>query len=166
MSDIKITYGASTTIGITLTGLATNSLGVLTTGQESNYISNSGNNLDVLLGGKISVGSSPTASRQIEIWVYGSIDDSPTYPDALDGSDSSEVILGDRNATMKLFQVISTDSTSNKTYWFGPSSVSSSFGGYIPKYWGVFVCHNTAVSLNTSGTSHSISYTPIYESIN
>lgn len=169
MSTINIGYSSGVVMSITLTGLPSNSVGVLTTGQSSLAISNTGAGaffLDAFIGGKLTVGASPTDARQIEVWAYGNIDDLPTYPDTILGTDAQKVMaIGSKNASLKLLSVIGTDPTSNKTYYFGPTSIASAFGGMLPKSWGVFITQNTAVSLNTTGSNHSITYTPIYETV-
>lgn len=170
MSNINIAYGAASGMAITLTGLPSNSAGYLNTGQTSVVVFNTGTNLnylDALVGGKVTVGTSPTDARQIEVWAYGNVDDLPTYPDTIVGTDAQKVItnIGIKNAALKLLSVIATDSSSNRTYWFGPISVASSFGGMLPKNWGIFIDHNTAVNLNTTGFLHAVTYTPIYETV-
>ena len=170
MSNINIAYSSGVPITITLTGLPSNGVGYLTTGQTSVSIFNTGTNLyylDAFVGGKITVGTSPTDQRQIEIWAYGNIDDVPTYPDVIVGTDAQIIIstMGTKISSLKLLSVIGTGPTTSQTYWFGPVSVASVFGGILPKNWGLFVCQNTAVTLNTTGTQHSITYTPIYETV-
>lgn len=167
MSNVNIAYGPTGLFVITLTGLPTNSIGSVLTGQTSVAISNSGVGtlyLDYLVGGKVTAGTTPTTARQIEIHAYGAIDDTPTYPDTILGTDANKVITSDgiKSTILKPLSIISTDDTSSREYWFGPVSVASAFGGILPKNWGIFVAHNTAVNLNITGTNHSISYTPVY----
>lgn len=163
MSDIKIAYGSSAAISITLASLATSSS--LTAGRESTAIDNTTNKyIDVLVGGKITTGTSPTTAKSILVYVYASYEDTPIYPDVLDGTDSDETFTSAdiRNSSVVLACAISTDATSNRTYYIRTFSVANCFGGAMPKFWGLFVTHDTAVALNSTGSNHAIHYTPIY----
>lgn len=167
MASIKTTYGAS--VALTMTSLASlPSDGLFVTGACSAAVNNSTDNyLDALVAGKITAGTSPTTNRTIEIWAYGNMDDTPTYPDTIAGTDSVKTFTsaGSKAASLKLVSVISTTGTSNGAYYFGPNSIGSLFGGHLPKYWGLCVFQNTNVALNASGAAHSISYTPVYETV-
>lgn len=162
-ADIKAKFGSSAAFTITLASLATDS--DKTAGRESAVIDNSSNlYLDALVGGKITTGTSPTANKSIDIWVYAAIDDTPTYPDVLDGTDSDEDFSTPerRNAAVRLGATAIVTSTSDTAYWFAPFSVAALFGGVLPKRWGLFVTHDTGVNLNSTGGNHALSYTPVY----
>lgn len=167
MADRKIAYAASSALTITLGGLATSSSH--TAGRESTAVDNTSNKyLDYLLGGKIKVGTSPTAGTEIRVYVYASINDTPTYPDVFDGTDSAETITADGAAgsALKLAATLFCDATtSDRDYWFGPVSVASLFGGTLPKLFGVFVTHNTAVNLHATDGNHVLNITPVYETV-
>lgn len=166
MADVKLAYGSSAALTEGIEGLASDTN--LLAGWETTAVDNTSNKyLDYLLAGKITTGTSPTDAKEIRVYVYGSTDDTPTYPDVLDGTSSAETITssGIRDSALKLAVVIATNNTSDRTYWFGPISVAALFGGTMPKYWGVFIVHNTGVNLNATGTNHVISHTPVYETI-
>lgn len=166
MSDLKIKYPStsSTDLTISLASLASGSSGVFTAGQESTAVDNTSNvDLDHLLSGIITTGTSPTASRSINIYVYANISSAsgtPTYPDVLDGTDSAETFTSANvmNAAVKFAAGIIVDNNSNRSYYFGPVSVASLFGGVLPKFWGVYIAHDTAVALNSTAGNHKISY--------
>lgn len=167
MADFKTKYPAtsSTALTISLASLASGSSGVFTAGQESTAVDNysSTNDLDALLSGMITTGTSPTASRSINVYVYANISSSsgtPTYPDVLDGTDSAETFTSANvmNSAVKLAASITSDNTSNRAYYFGPISIAALFGGSMPKFWGVFVAHDTAVALNSTAGNHVLSY--------
>jgi len=165
MANQKIEYAASSVLTITLASLATDSS--LLTGVESDAVDNSSNKyLDYLISGKITTGTSPTTAKQIEVHVIGLMEDS-TYPDVFDGTGSAETIssAGTKNAICRTVAVISTVNTSDKTYWFGPTSVAACFGGSLPKKFVVFVTHNTAVNLNSTSGNHAIYITPVYVTV-
>ncbi len=166
MASVKIEYGSSAALTITLASLATDTN--LLAGRESTAIDNTTNKyLDVLISGNIRVGTSPTTGKVIEIWAYGSLSDSPTYGDVLDGSDSNETITsaGVKNSVLKLVHTIETEATSDRDYPFGPIGLAQFFGGSLPKFWGIFAVHNTGVNLNSTGGNHNITYTPIYQTV-
>jgi hypothetical protein len=166
MADFKVKYPASnadtTEITITLASLASDTN--ILAGRESTAVVNVSNlDLDHLLSGVIRTGTSPTAGKQIEVWVYAPIkvvSGTPTYPDVLDGTDSNETITS-RNvlgSACRLAQTIIVDATSDRDYPIAPVSIASLFGGSLPTHWGVFVVHNTAVALNSTGSNHYLHY--------
>lgn len=165
MSDIKLQYVASSAVTISLASLATDTN--LLAGRESSLIDNSSNKyLDYLLAGKITQGTTPTTGKEIRVYVVGLMDDS-TWPDVFDGTDSAETVTssGIRDSVCKLAAVMATDSTSDRANYFGPVSVAALFGGTLPAKFVVFVTHNTAVNLNSTGGNHVISITPVYQQI-
>lgn len=166
MASIKIEYASSAALTITLASLASSS--TLVAGRESTAVDNTTNKyLDYLLAGKIRAGTSPTDAREIRVYVYGSQNDTPLYPDTIDGTDSDETITsaGVRDAGLKLAAVIATNNTSDRDYFFGPISVAALFGGTLPKFWGVWITHSTGVNLNSTGGNHIISQTGVYETV-
>jgi hypothetical protein len=169
MADIKIAKGSDSALTITLASLATSSTWVA--GRESTAVDNTTNKyLDYELSGKITVGTSPTANTEIRIYVYSEIDETPTYPDVFDGTDSDETVTGSsqglRDGMLQLAKTILVDSTtSDRTYPFGKISIASLFGGVVPDHFGVFVTHNTGVNLNSTGGNHFIKVKGSYETI-
>lgn len=159
--DILSQYAASANFTCTLTGLGTSATKVA--GRESTAIDNSSNEyLDVLVGGKLTVGTSPTGGS-IDIYAYGSYDDTPDYPVNITGSDAAATMASEnqRNAAVRLLASIQSDTTSDRTYSFGPLSLAQAFGGELPKFYGLWVTHNTGVNLNATATNFQLSYTPV-----
>jgi len=166
MADVKIAYASSAAMTITLASLASSSTRVA--GRESTAINNTSNKyLDYLVAGKVTTGTSPTDARQIDVWVYASYEDTPTYPDVFDGTDSDETATsaGVLAGGLVLAASISTNNTSDRTYWIAPFSVAALFGGRMPKYFGVFVTHDTGVALNATGGNHAFWQTGVYETV-
>lgn len=161
MTDLKTKYPSTSSVDLTLTltSLASNgSAGVFLAGRESTAVDNTTNlDLDHLLSGIITVsGTAPTVSRSINIYAYAPISvasGTPTYPDVLDGTDSAETMTSANvmNSALRLVASITIDATASRPYYFAPVSIASLFGGVLPKFWGVFVAHDTAQNL-TSGT--------------
>lgn len=160
--DVKQQYGSSVAMTITLASLSSSS--TWTAGREGTAIATSGTVVDYLIGGKITTGTSPTISTVINVYVYAAVNDTPLYPDVLDGTDSDETITSEnvRNTAVVLACSIIVDNTTDRTYWMRPVSLASLFGGVIPAHWGVFVAHNTGVNLNSTGSNHALYYTPVY----
>lgn len=166
MADVKIAYGSSSAMTITLASLATSSTRVA--GRESTAVDNTTNKyLDYLVSGKVTTGTSPTDAKQIDVWVYASYNDTPLYPDVFDGTDSDETATstGVLAGGLVLAASISTNNTSDRTYWVNPFSVAALFGGQMPKYFGIFVTHDTGVNLNSTSSNHAFYITPVYNTV-
>ena len=163
MATTTISYSSPTTI--TCSVASTGSSSTWVAGRESNEIDNTTNKyVDALVQGKITVGTTPTASTQILVYVWGSDTAASTANiDVIDGADSAETITsaGVRDGFLKLAVAINVDATtSDRGYPFGPFSVADLFG-QLPKYWGMFVMHNTGVNLNSTGGNHAFTYTGV-----
>jgi hypothetical protein len=164
MADIKQKYTASAAYTITLAALATST--TLIAGQESTAIDNTTNlYLDYLIGGQVTTGTSPVAGT-IEVWAYGAIDDIPTYPDVLDGTNSAETFTSAniKRSSLRLIAAMATDTTSDRAYTFAPVSLKVLFGE-VPTHHGIFITHDTTVNLNSTGGNHFIKYTPITKTV-
>lgn len=164
MAVTNITYGTKTPITIDFANIATSS--TLTAGVESNEISNASNLFDdVLVQGKVYPGPTPTSGKTIAVYVWGSdVSLATTALDVLDGTASAETITneGVRNAFLKLGAAVTlTAATSNQEHPVGPFSVASLFGS-MPKFWGLFITHDTAVnSYNNAVNTDAFNYTGI-----
>jgi len=165
--DVKQAFGASGTFTLTAASLATSSTRVA--GRESTALAVSSLQpvMDVLIGGKITLGTSPTANKFIELWVYAAVKDDPIYPDGFTGSDSNRSVTSEnvRTAALVMGAGAISDSTSDRTYWFAPFSVAALFGGVLPTHFGVWLVHDTGVNLNATAGNHAIYYTPVYHQI-
>lgn len=163
MADTKSAYAASTTVACGLASLASSA--DWTAGRESNSVSNTTNlYLDYLLSGRVTVGTTPTTSTEIRVYVVARRDDS-NWPDVFDGTDSAETVTsaGVRDGFAKLAAIMRVDSTtSNRAYDFGPVSVAALFGGALPAEWVVFVTHNTGVALNSTAGNHEINIKGVF----
>ncbi|MGB8275370.1 MAG: hypothetical protein WCF16_08910 [Alphaproteobacteria bacterium] len=160
MAEFKIKYAARAALALTLASLATDSN--LLTGRASDAVSNTSNLFDdVLIGGKITVGTTPTANTFIEVWAYAARQDAPSYPDAITGSDAGKTMTSAaiKQLALSLIAVIPVDSaTSDRAYPIKETSIASLFGGVMPDKWGVFVTHNTGVNLNATAGNHFLEY--------
>lgn len=163
-ADTKVAYGSSAAYTCSLASLATSS--TLLAGREGTAVSNTTNlYLDYLAGGIVTVGTTPTANTFIEWWMYGSVNDTPTYPDVFDGTDSDETVTNagvKQSALAQFGSALCSAATSNVGHWFSPRSVAMAFGGLMPKNHGPFVTHSTAVNLNSTAGNHVLSYLGTY----
>lgn len=163
MATYTPAYQSVVTHTITLASLASDTN--LIAGRQGTIIDNAATDdaVDALLGGFVSTGTTPTASRQIEIWVGGSYDGT-TYSAGLGATDANFSPTGEKTL-LKLLQVIPTDGTSDHKYEFGPFSIAQAFGGVMPRKWAVYIVHNTGVNLNATAGNHEVKHTPVkYES--
>lgn len=156
MATASILHDAAETDTISLASLASDTN--LVAGREGTVVSHEDDEIDSLVGGKVTTGTSPTASRQIEIWAYGSYDGT-TYSGGATGSDAN--LTPSEKTLMKLLTIIPTVNTSDKAYQWGPFSLAAAFGGTLPRKTGIFVVHNTGVNLNSTSGNHEVKRTPV-----
>lgn len=163
MADIKTKYPATSSVALALSLASLASDSTLLAGRASTAVDNTGNtDLDHLVSGVITTGTSPTAGTSIEVWAWASyktVAGVPTYPDAITGTDASKTITssGVKFGALRLVATITVEATSNRSYPFAPVSIAGLFGA-MPKFWGLFVAHNTAVALNATAGNHDIEY--------
>lgn len=156
MTTLKPLYGASAGLTLTLASLASDTN--LLAGRSSAVVDNTSNlSDDELITGIIKTGTTPTVSTSVLVYVWGVLDDTPTYPDTVTGSDANTTLTSAnvQNAgAFKLGASITVDATTGRTYPFS-FSLAALFGGNMPRKWGIYVVHNTAAALNASGSGVS-----------
>lgn len=163
-NNILQKYGASTTITAAVASLASDTN--LLAGLESSIIDNTTDGFDdIILSGKATTGTSPTAARQIEVWAVAW--DSNAWPDVFDGTSSAETITSAdiKNLICKPVAVMSTNNTSDRTYHFSGVSARSVFGGVLPSKFVLFITHNTGVNLNATAGNHEFRYQGVYPQV-
>lgn len=156
MATQTISYSANTTITMDLSSLAS-SAGFVA-GRESTEVDNTTNKfVDAIVQGKVKVGTTPTANTNINIYVWGADTSLATTPiDVLDGLDSAETLTNSGVLISGLVLAASISvlaTTSDITYNVKPFSVAALFGGVMPKFWGLYAAHNTAVALNATNAN-------------
>ena len=165
MADLKTKYPAASSVDLTidLASLATNAQGVYLAGRASTAVDNTTTqDLDHLLSGVIVTGgTAPTVSRSINIYAYAASSTAsgvPTYPDSITGTDAAKTMTSAnvQNSALRFVASITIDATASRVYAFAPVSMAAVFGGVLPKFWGIFVAHDTAQTLNSAG--HKLSY--------
>jgi hypothetical protein len=157
-------YGSKTTLTAAVASLASDTN--LLAGIESSVIDNTTDGFDdILLSGKSTTGTSPTASRQIEVWAVAW--DGVNWPDVFDGTTSGETITSSdiKNSICKPVAIMSTNATSDRTYHFTGVSLRTAFSGELPSKVVLFIVHNTGVALNATAGNHEFSYVGTYPQV-
>lgn len=157
-------YGSKTTITCAVASLASDTN--LLAGIESSIIDNTTDGFDdIIVSGKVTTGTSPTASKQIEVWAIAW--DGANWPDVFDGTTSSETITSAdiKTAICKLVACMPTSNTSDRAYHFTGVSLRQVFGGELPSKVVLFVVHNTGVNLNATSGNNELSYYGVYPQI-
>jgi len=167
MASIKSLYPSTSTTALTITLASLASDANLLAGRASTAVDNTTNlDLDHLVSGQITVGTSPTINTVIEVWAYAYqtiASGTPAYPDSITGSDANKTMtnIGEKYAVLRpVVNIQVPATTSNVAYSFSPVSIASLFGA-MPQFWGIFVVHNTGVALNATGGNHIIHYNRI-----
>lgn len=128
--------------------------------------------LDIIVGGLITWSStapaSGTSTYLLEARVYGSINDTPTYPKDGSGNNmGSDAALtfasaDDKNNATQLLNTVVLAATASKVYTLKPMGVAALFGGPMPNRVGLFVTHGvTTASSTINASGNTWSYTPI-----
>lgn len=156
MSDIKIAYGADTTITITLASLANSSY------RESNAIDNSSDKfLDVILSLTIKSGASaPSGEKVLKVFFYAS-EDGTNLTDNATGSDAS---ITPRSPTNLLGPMYIQTPTAAVTYIVN-TPIAQFFGGVIPPKWGIVIQNAVGAALDTTGGNHVVKYRGVYQTV-
>ena len=163
-NNILKKYGTRTTITAAVASLASDTN--LLAGIESSIIDNTTDGFDdILLSGKSTTGTSPTASRQIEIWAVAW--DGSGWPDVFDGTSSAETITSAdiKNVICRCVTIMPTNNTSDRTYHYTSISAKAVFGGELPSKFVLFQVHNTGANLNATAGNHEHSYIGVYPQV-
>jgi hypothetical protein len=161
-ADVKIKYPATDTVAITcdVSSLASSTAGG---GRASTAVDNTTNlDLDHLVSGKITLGTSPTVSKPVSVYAYAPhkiVSGSYTYPDSITGTDAAKTMtsVNVMNGALRLLWTGLSDATTGRVLYMPPTSVAAAFGQMPPK-WGLFVTHETAVNLDATAGNHEFHY--------
>lgn len=105
--------------------------------------------------------SAPTAGKEIDIFAYAAIDEVPTYPDVLLGTDALKTITtaAIQNTGMRQMTSLIIANTGNQVNPMCPTALSALFG-VMPRYWSIYVVHNSGNALNSAG--NQFTYKGVY----
>lgn len=152
MADVKQKFGtANQTLTITIASLANNSA------RESTEVDNTTNLfLDALVSIKVrSAAASTSATGAVLVYAYGSVDGGTVHTENATGVDAAITLTSPTN--LRLIGVINVVANST-TYYGGPFSVASAFGGTLPAYWGIVLENRSGATLDGTGGNHSATY--------
>lgn len=169
-ADVKVAYGATATPTMTFASLAASS--TLLSGRESTAIDNGATNkyLDYLVSGNYKSAASNNQAGSIYTCVVAARDDTPTWPDVFDGTDSTETVSkqGVFDNVCKVLAAIAADNTASQVWSYGLVSVAAMYSGFLPDQFVYFTTHNIQTSTNVwSATEgdHAIRHTPVYATV-
>lgn len=151
---VQPVYASPTALTNAIQSLA--SSGTFVAGYESDLIDNTTTKYgDVIVSGKVTVGTSPTTGTQILIYIVPAIDPSgTTWPDVFDGTTSAETVTsaGVARGYSTLAKILDVDSTTSDRAYAYSFSIRNVLG-YMPQKCVLFTTHNTAVNLNSTGSN-------------
>lgn len=169
-ADVKVAYGATTTPTMTLASLAASS--TLLAGRESTAVDNGASNkyLDQLLAGNYRQAATNTQAGRIRTAVVGNRDDTPSWPDVFDGTDSTETVTTQAmyDSICRIASEIVTAATANAINPFGPVAIAGLFGGVLPDQFVLFTSHNAQTTTNAwsaTEADHAVRLTPVYVTV-
>lgn len=159
MSNVKLEYGSSTAITITLNGLAAST----TAGRESTAIDNSSNKfIDALVTVicRLATGT-PGSELGIYVYAYGS-EDGTNFDDNVTGSDAAITLRSPTNLVL-LGRLETPAAVTGAATFKKVFAIAQAFGGVLPRKWGIVVKNSSNLALNASGCSAS--YSGIYSTV-
>jgi hypothetical protein len=151
-SDIKIAYTADAAFTLDLTGLAASATWVA--GRESTRVDNTSNKyLDYKISGSYISGTSPT-SGEARLYYVQPQEDTPTWPDVFDGTDSNETVTNTSILDkLPLGWSGGNSTTTNVTYPIISALTLAQAFGIVPHHFLVFFTHSMVAALKTDAAN-------------
>jgi len=172
MADAKTAYAASVAMTVTnLHSLASSQ--DWTAGWSSASVSNTTDKyMDYLYAFTFATHASNRQAGSINIYVVGSLNDTPTWPATASGTIGTEGALSftdseERDTLCRLFASITVDSTASAIYTVPQTGIARLFGGVVPTHHAIYVAQNCATT-TTAGLASSgsaVYRTPIYYTV-
>lgn len=163
---MTITSRASSALTHGVASLATSS--GRTVGRcSAEYDNTTNKDEEVAASALVTTGTTPTAGGIIEAWVLQQREDG-SWPDIFtstySGSDGGFTVRSRDHlrAGAALLGAVPVLSTSDLPYILQPRNVAQLFGVNYVRKFAVWVTHNTAVNLNSTGTNHETIVLPSY----
>lgn len=167
--DLKLKYPAAST-AITVTALhSLASSATWVAGWFSGSVNNTSNvYLDYEYGFTFTSHASNRQAGQLNIYVVGALNDTPTWPATATGTLGTEGTgsFADtyrRNSLVRLMKSIDADNTASAIYTVAPIGIAQFFGGSVPPYHCLFIAQNlsTTTTAGLASSGSAIYYTPI-----
>lgn len=157
-ASITISYIADATVTMDLSALAASSTFVA--GRESSKVTNSSNYLDCRISGNYISGTTPTAPAETRLYYVTPTEDTPTWPDVFDGTDSAETVTNTQILdTLPLAWSGLVSASSNVTYAVVSALTLAQAIGFCPKDFVLFFTHAHTAALKTdAGNTNSFNY--------
>lgn len=162
-ADIKVAYAADAAFTLDLSALASSSS--LVAGRESSSVDNTSNKyLDYKISGSFISGTTPTAGGEARLSGVQPQEDTPTWPDVFDGTDSAETITNTAiRDKLPLLWSGDYSTSSNITYPIVSALTMVQAFGIVPHHFLVFFAHSMTATLKTdAANTNSIFYKGIY----
>ncbi|MBN2476906.1 MAG: hypothetical protein JXB62_20025 [Pirellulales bacterium] len=149
MADVQQKYGSSTTVTVTLAGLADAAW------RQAQAVDN-GTDLfaDALVGGKITTGAGAGAGGYVDVFAAASADGGTTYGGDCSGSDA--VYAGESDNLVFLGRVATP--AAETAFEFGPFGVAAAFGGVLPRHWTLVFTNQSGAALDAAPAVHDVHY--------
>lgn len=156
MSSVKVAFGSSTAITVTLASLANGGA------RESAAIDNSSNlYLDAFITCKVKTGTTPTGDKAIYVYAAFS-EDGTIYPDTVTGSDAGITLVSPTE--LVLLMVINCPSAT--TTYIKTASLLPAWGGPgLPRKWSLVFLNSTGTTLDSTGGNFVIQYTGVTQTV-
>ena len=170
MAVVQTSYPVTSSVALTFAVASLASDATFLIGRASTAVDNRTNlDVDHLVSGIITTGTSPTLGTQIELWAYASVKTvtgTPTYPDSITGTDANKTMtsLNVKYSALVPVQTFIIDATSNITYPIRQFSIATLFGT-MPKFWGLFLVQATGVALNATAGNQDFEYERIQATV-
>jgi hypothetical protein len=157
MATIKTAYSTTNTaITITLAALGNNA------GRSSAAVDNSTNlYLDAVLRCKVGIGTTTGTDNAVYVYGYGSEDNVNFGGNFTSGTDAAITTSGANFVPLGVISTATFPPVTSTDYTLYVGSVANSFGGNLPKYWGVAILNASGGSLVNTAANHAITYTGI-----
>jgi hypothetical protein len=141
-----------------------------TAGWSSASIANTSNNYqDYLVAGTFTTHASNRQAGQINIYIIGSLNDTPTFPAVSAGTIGTEGAITftdteERDAICRLLCSLTVDTTASAIYAFPQTAIAQLFGGRMPSHFAIYVAQNasTTTTAGLASSGSAIYHTPIY----
>jgi hypothetical protein len=156
-ANATIVYIADAALTFDLTALPSSSTFVA--GRESSVVTNSSNYLDCRISGAFISGTTPTAPAEHRLYCVTPTEDTPTWPDVFDGTDSAETVTN-TNILDSLPMIWSgtASAVSNITYPIIGAMTLAQAIGFCPKAFVLFFTHFHTAALKTDAANTNSLY--------
>lgn len=163
-ANVTTTYVADSAITMDLSALASSSTFVA--GRESTKYTNSSGYPNARISGTYISGTTPTAPAESRLYVIPPYEDTPSWPDVFDGTDSAETVTNTNIlATLPLLWSGTVSTSSNVTYPILSMPIGDLLG-LMPKDLVLFFAHAHTAALKTdAGNTNSLNIQPFYTTI-